>query len=330
MSKINNNEGIITISPENKGMISNLTQQSNNYSNNNDFNHLETPQSQTGNIVVITRPKSNTSLVSRKNNAKDGIVNTHKRTKKKKKSKKSTNSNENLTRIQDVENFDNEKGLEPIMEAPPLEKIVKKNDIYEFYINDPKRNTEELMFKDNRISTTKYNAFTFIPKALLYQFIRLANVYFVFIAIIQSIPIISPLGAATAIAPLVFVLTVSLIREAVEDLKRRSLDNEQNSSEVETYRDGVWIKIKSGDLRMGEIVKINKDGVFPSDLMLIDSNLPDGVCFIETGTLDGEKTLKIKSSPNFTKGKLSKISNNNAVSRNSINNSLTPLKKKRV
>jgi magnesium-transporting ATPase (P-type) len=328
MSKINNNEGIITISPENKDMISNLTQQSNNYSKNNDFNHLETPQSQTGNIVVITRPKSNTSLVSRKNNAKDGIVNTHKRTKKKKKSKKSTNSNENLTRIQDVENFDNEKGLEPIMEAPPLEKIVKKNDIYEFYINDPKRNTEELMFKDNRISTTKYNAFTFIPKALLYQFIRLANVYFVFIAIIQSIPIISPLGAATAIAPLVFVLTVSLIREAVEDLKRRSLDNEQNSSEVETYRDGVWIKIKSGDLRMGEIVKIYKDGVFPSDLMLIDSNLPDGVCFIETGTLDGEKTLKIKSSPNFTKGKLSKINNNNAVSQNSINNSLTPLKKK--
>ena len=321
MSKINNNEGIITISPENKGMISNLTQQSNNYSNNNDNNHLETPQSQTGNIV-ITRPKSNTSLVSKKNSTKDSVVNTHKRTKKKKKSKKSTNSNENLTRIQDVENFENEKGLEPIMEAPPLEKIVKKDDIYEFYINDPKRNAEELMFKDNRISTTKYNAFTFLPKALLYQFIRLANVYFVFIAIIQSIPIISPLGAASAIAPLVFVLTVSLIREAVEDLKRRSLDNEQNSSEVETYRDGVWIKIKSGDLRMGEIVKINQDGVFPSDLMLIDSNLPDGVCFIETGTLDGEKTLKIKSSPNFTKGKLSNIYNNNAVSQNSKNKSL--------
>ena len=211
-----------------------------------------------------------------------------------------------------------EPQLEPIMEAPPLENIVKKDDMYEFYINDPERNTSELMFKNNTISTTKYNAFTFLPKALLYQFIRLANVYFVFIAIIQSIPIISPLGAATGVAPLVFVLAVSLIREAVEDLKRRKLDNEQNSNEVETYINGEWVKIESGNLRMGEIVKIRKDGVFPSDLMLIDSNLTDGICFIETGTLDGEKTLKIKSSPNFTKGKFSKINTN--LNNNNVNN----------
>ena len=206
-----------------------------------------------------------------------------------------------------MKNIPKENPLEPIMEAPPLEKIVKKEEIYEFYINDPEKNTEELMFKDNKISTTKYNAFTFLPKALLYQFIRLANIYFVFMAVLQCIPVISPLGPATAIAPLVFVLSVSLIREAMEDLKRRRLDNEQNANEVETYRDGIWIKIKSGDLRLGEIVRVKQDGVFPSDLLLIDSNLPDGICFIETGTLDGEKTLKIKSSPNFTKGKFLKI-----------------------
>ena len=326
MSIINNgNEGIIPKSQENKGMISNASQQSNNYSNNNE-NNSETPQSQAGNL---TRPESNTNLISKSNSIKDGTtantVNVHKRTKKKKKSKKSTNSNENLTKIQDIDNNEQEKGLEPIMEAPPLEKIVKKNDIYEFYINDPQRNTKELLFKDNKISTTKYNALTFLPKALLYQFMRLANIYFVFIAVIQSIPIISPLGSATGIAPLVFVLTVSLIREAVEDLKRRSLDNEQNSNEVEIYRDGTWTKIKSGDLRMGEIVRVKQDGIFPSDLMLIDSNLPDGICFIETGTLDGEKTLKIKSSPNFTKGKFAKINNICSFSQNFANKTINPI-----
>ena len=67
------------------------------------------------------------------------------------------------------------------------------------------------------------------------------------------------------------------------------------------------MKIESGDLRKGEIVRVKRDGIFPADLMLIDSNLTDGVCFIETGTLDGEKTLKIKTSPNFTKGKFAKI-----------------------
>ena len=336
MSQINKgNERIIINSPEKVDMVPNLTQQSNNYSNYNDY-HLETPQSQSGNMSMISRPDSNTNLISKNNSIKDGTTAstlTAPMSKKTRKKRKSTSSNESLRKTkEEVNNKDNneqEKGLEPIMEAPPLEKIIKKNDIYEFYINDPQKNTEDLMFKDNKISTTKYNAFTFIPKALLYQFIRLANVYFVFIAVIQSIPIISPLGSATAIAPLVFVLTVSLIREAVEDLKRRQLDNEQNSNEVETYREGSWVKIKSGDLRMGEIVRVKQDGVFPSDLMLIDSNLPDGICFIETGTLDGEKTLKIKASPNFTKGKFSKINNYNGTSQApNLKNSMTPLMKK--
>ena len=338
MSKNNTgNVGIVINSPENLDMNPNLTHESNNYSNYNDY-HLETPQSQYGNMSMISRPDSNTNLISKNNSIKDGTTSstiTVPLSKKSKKKRKSTSSNESMRKMKaEVNNLDNKengKGLEPIMEAPPLEKIVKKDDIYEFYINDPERNTKELMFKDNKISTTKYNAITFLPKALLYQFVRLANIYFVFTAVLQSIPIISPLSPATAIAPIVFVLTVSLIREAVEDLKRRSLDNEQNANEVETYREGNWIRIKSGDLQMGEIVRVKQDGTFPSDLMLIDSNLPDGVCFIETGTLDGEKTLKIKASPNFTKGKFSKINNGvppGSPSTSDGSKNVSPLQKK--
>ena len=291
----------------------NVSHESNNLSNLGDIN-IDTPS---GNNSIIYN--SNPNVIKNSNSIKESttsstIVQPYIKKTVKRKAPIETNKNNDQEDIEPQL----EPQLEPIMEAPPLENIVKKDDMYEFYINDPERNTSELMFKNNTISTTKYNAFTFLPKALLYQFIRLANVYFVFIAIIQSIPIISPLGAATGVAPLIFVLAVSLIREAVEDLKRRKLDNEQNSNEVETYINGEWVKIESGNLRMGEIVKIRKDGVFPSDLMLIDSNLTDGICFIETGTLDGEKTLKIKSSPNFTKGKFSKINTN--LNNNNVNN----------
>lgn len=44
-----------------------------------------------------------------------------------------------------------------------------------------------------------------------------ANLYFLIIAILQSIKIISPLTPFTAIAPLVMVIAVSLLREALED-----------------------------------------------------------------------------------------------------------------
>ena len=43
---------------------------------------------------------------------------------------------------------------------------------------------------------------------------------------------------------------------------------------------------------------------FPADLILIDSELNEGICFIETWTLDGEKTLKQKESPKEIAGKL--------------------------
>ena len=303
----------------------NFSHESNITSNCNDL-HLETPPSQTGSIVSNSNiHKLNNNNTTKENTTSSTFVQPYNK-KLRKKGKLTTSESSNKSNNNNEENLNNEQKLEPIMEAPPLVTIVKNDGIYEFYINDPDKNTDELGFKNNTISTTKYNAITFLPKALLYQFIRLANIYFVFIAVIQSIPIISPLGAATAIAPLVFVLTVSLIREAVEDLKRRRLDNEQNSNEVETYKNGEWVKIQSGNLRMGEIIRVKKDGVFPSDLMLIDSNLQDGVCFIETGTLDGEKTLKIKNAPNFTKGKFSKLCDNNKnVNINDLNNNLVKI-----
>ena len=39
-------------------------------------------------------------------------------------------------------------------------------------------------YVSNRISTTKYNLFSFIPKSILMQFGRIANVYFLIISIL--------------------------------------------------------------------------------------------------------------------------------------------------
>lgn len=76
----------------------------------------------------------------------------------------------------------------------------------------------------NYIRTTKYTKWSFLPLSLLYQFKRFSNVYFLFVAILQSISIISPLHPLTAINPLVFVLVVSMMREGFEDYERYKSD----------------------------------------------------------------------------------------------------------
>ena len=173
----------------------------------------------------------------------------------------------------------------------------KDKEVYQFYINDPQRNFQEFHFKSNEINTRKYNWVTFIPKALLIQFARPANIYFLISAILNCIPQISPISPVTAIIPLVFVITVSIIREAIEDCGRANLDKRQNTEPTLVYRNKKWEQTISGDIQIGELVLVTQDQTFPADLILIDSGLNDGLCFIETATLDGEKTLKQKESP---------------------------------
>lgn len=79
-------------------------------------------------------------------------------------------------------------------------------------------------YVSNYVVTTKYTLLTFLPYSLFAQFRRLANCYFLLIAILQSIPEISPLSPYTAIAPLVFVVGLSMVREALEDYNRYQSD----------------------------------------------------------------------------------------------------------
>ena len=217
------------------------------------------------------------------------------------KNNNNTQKDDNNNIYNKVNDIDNNNPINNTQYLIPQESEL--DPIYKFYINNTTSNISIYNYKNNKIDTTKYTIFTFLPKALFLQFVRLANIYFLVCAILQCIPIISPLSPATAVVPLVIVLSVSIIREGIEDYSRASLDKQQNNEETTAYRDHNWEKITSGELYVGEIVEVLQDNTFPADLILIDSELPGGICFIETGTLDGEKTLKQKEAPKETREK---------------------------
>ena len=188
-----------------------------------------------------------------------------------------------------------------------------------FYVNNNYENSKHKpKYFSNKVSTSKYNIFTFLPKALLFQFYRLANVYFLFIAIIQSIPIISPLVSATSLAPLIFVISVSLVREGIEDYIRHKYDTKLNNQRVKVYKDGVIETVKSRSLKVGEVILLESDDQIPCDILLIDTSLPGGSAYIETATLDGEKTLKNRIASKVCAGSIFK-NNNKTNNKSNIN-----------
>ncbi len=74
------------------------------------------------------------------------------------------------------------------------------------------------IWPDNRIVSSKYTPLTFLPVMLFEQLLRPANFYFVCIAILQVIPVITTSGGRpTILVPLIFVLAVSGVKEALED-----------------------------------------------------------------------------------------------------------------
>ena len=159
------------------------------------------------------------------------------------------------------------------------------------FLNDDLRNTK-YPYKSNYIKTTKYTIITFVPVALFYQFLRVANWYFLMIAILQSIPAISPLNPVTAILPLAFVLMVSLIREAIEDYRRYRSDRKTNMMKFEKLEaKGRFESVQSKNIKVGDILLVREDDIFPADLVLLKSSGGQNA-FIQTSSLDGEKNLK--------------------------------------
>ncbi|XP_053561547.1 phospholipid-transporting ATPase IB [Bombina bombina] len=135
---------------------------------------------------------------------------------------------------------------------------------------------------------------TFLPRFLYEQIRRAANAFFLFIALLQQIPDVSPTGRYTTLVPLIFILTVAGIKEIIEDYKRHKADNTVNRKKTIVLRGGTWQIMKWREVAVGDIVKVTNGQHLPADMIILSSSEPKAMCYIETSNLDGETNLKIR------------------------------------
>uniref|UniRef100_A0A8D8M529 Phospholipid-transporting ATPase n=1 Tax=Cacopsylla melanoneura TaxID=428564 RepID=A0A8D8M529_9HEMI len=149
-------------------------------------------------------------------------------------------------------------------------------------------------FVGNKISTAKYTLVTFVPCFLFEQFRRYSNIFFLFIALLQQIPDVSPTGRYTTLIPLILIMVVSGIKEIIEDIKRHLADGEINHRSVDVLKNGLTYVEQWKDLNVGDIVKVYDNSFFPADLLVLSTSENEGMCYIETMNLDGETNLKVR------------------------------------
>ncbi|RYP68112.1 hypothetical protein DL771_006854 [Monosporascus sp. 5C6A] len=89
--------------------------------------------------------------------------------------------------------------------------------------------SQSTRFPPNIISNAKYTALTFLPVTLYNEFSFFFNMYFLLVALSQAIPALRIGYISTYVAPLAFVLIITMGKEAYDDIERRRRDNEANS-----------------------------------------------------------------------------------------------------
>ncbi|KAI4200632.1 MAG: hypothetical protein LQ350_003772 [Teloschistes chrysophthalmus] len=187
-------------------------------------------------------------------------------------------------------------------------------------------------FPPNAVSNAKYTAWSFLPRTLYNEFSFFFNMYFLLVALSQLIPPLRIGYVSTYVVPLVFVLSITLGKEALDDIARRRRDAEANKEaytvlrlhdppetsrrtrkrqttkedlrrsrlkqqsvqsnrldileeEEETLghnskdsQPGIEVdelRIRSRDIKVGDIVKLGKDQRVPADLVILKSSSAD-------------------------------------------------------
>lgn len=174
-------------------------------------------------------------------------------------------------------------------------------------------------FIDNTVNSSRYSIWDFLPRQIFFQFTKLANLYLLIIALLQFVPGLSPTSNYTGIIPLLVMISISISKEGYDDYRRHKLDKAENNNVTRRLAmNGItrkkernckpckqkgkplpvcqrpWEGLKWQDVKVGDIVQLERDEDVPADMVLLHAESLDGIAYVETAGLDGEANLKPK------------------------------------
>ncbi|XP_073677568.1 probable phospholipid-transporting ATPase IIB [Garra rufa] len=152
----------------------------------------------------------------------------------------------------------------------------------------------EEKYPKNAIKNQKYNVVTFVPGVLYQQFKFFLNLYFLVVACSQFVPSLKIGYLYTYWAPLGFVLAVTMVREAVDEVRRCRRDKEMNSQLYSKLTVRGKVQVKSSDIQVGDLIIVEKNQRIPADMIFLRTSEKTGSCFIRTDQLDGETDWKLR------------------------------------
>ncbi|TGZ61385.1 hypothetical protein CRM22_008025 [Opisthorchis felineus] len=152
-------------------------------------------------------------------------------------------------------------------------------------------------YEANRIITSRYTWWNFVPLNLYEQFHQVSNFIFFCIAFL----FIFASGATSVFAlvlPLAVSMSITMIKDAVYDIFRHIQDRKVNNKLFKVLMFDIagkrvyWSERRSSSLRVGQIVRCIPNQEVPCDIILLCSSEHNREARITTANLDGEVSVK--------------------------------------
>ncbi|KAM0323107.1 hypothetical protein ACHAQA_008957 [Verticillium albo-atrum] len=119
-------------------------------------------------------------------------------------------------------------------------------------------------FARNKIRTAKYTPMSFVPKNLWFQFHNIANIFFLFVVVLVFFPIFGGYNPGLNSVPLIAIIAITAIKDAIEDYRRSNLDNELNNAPVHRLRGFNNINVQEDNVSLWRKFKKANSAIFGS------------------------------------------------------------------
>ena len=150
------------------------------------------------------------------------------------------------------------------------------------------------MFCSNKIKTSRYTPWSFLPLTFLLQFTKLGNIVWLCVAICNFFPAVAVNQPYVIITVLSFIIVLGIIKEGITDYIRYKSDTKINAIKCEKLGQHMQVlQVQLQDVKVGDILLLKDNQLVPADCVMLGSkNGTDG--YIQTAQLDGERNLKAK------------------------------------
>ena len=178
---------------------------------------------------------------------------------------------------------------------------VNSRNLRKIRINTTHESDLNSMLLTNKIKNQKYSMFTIIPAILLSQFSLFANQFYLILIISQFFDLFKVGLLIGYLAPLIFVLVVTFLKEGYDDYLRfkqdKLINNQKYIKIVKNINEkGTIIEklVKSKNIKIGDIIKVKLNERVPADMIILYTSNDSDQIFIRTDQLDGETDWKLR------------------------------------